>query len=551
MAIDWERLSAKKVEDLISSLLNQLHPDRAQRIDGSGGDGGRDVQIVEGHDKHLFEIKSHTGRMRSTRRRQVERSLERAKTLNPTSWTLLVPVDPNPTELKWFERLQAATPFPIKWQGRNWLDTEIAQRPYLERYWVAGEADKVKELLTLARQEEAGLARGAVDALERVRRVVDLLNGGDPYYRYNITSDGESSSVTPIPRYRGAENDHPIEFNAELVFPNTPEGQAAAAEFQNAIDFGTPARIHGTYIRKFESRSPVTLLENGVPKMIEMQPLLSGRRALPLIFGIVTPDGRSLGELPIAGVVTSTGERGAKIEGRDRGGVVFLTLTLDKTEQRASGNVDVVHPKVGFFANELLDPIRLLKHAVRPNVLEFRTIDGISFLRGPAPWDESPVEDGFDQFLEDLVLIQWASRMNRPVGPGFDREEVAGVTEAARLLRGETVSGTWNEFHITMKDDAEMASRRVLVGEPRSMRLVKRGGVTVTVAGVEYRVGEAIETIMDSVVLAPEHLADSTDGIPVGVAVRFVPGTTNRVARRLVTADALPAEEPEDAETEP
>ncbi len=42
--VHWESLSRETYEDMVAVLISRLHPD-AQRIDGSGGDGGRDVQI--------------------------------------------------------------------------------------------------------------------------------------------------------------------------------------------------------------------------------------------------------------------------------------------------------------------------------------------------------------------------------------------------------------------------------------------------------------------------------------------------------------------------
>lgn len=42
MQIRREDIDRQKYEDMVSVLLNSLHPD-AQRIDGKGGDGGRDV----------------------------------------------------------------------------------------------------------------------------------------------------------------------------------------------------------------------------------------------------------------------------------------------------------------------------------------------------------------------------------------------------------------------------------------------------------------------------------------------------------------------------
>ena len=91
MSIRWEDLGRQKFEDMVSVLLSRLHPD-SQRIDGKGGDGGRDVQIVHAGDGLIvdaFELKSFTGRMGSVQRPQVKNSLDRAADLGPARWMLV------------------------------------------------------------------------------------------------------------------------------------------------------------------------------------------------------------------------------------------------------------------------------------------------------------------------------------------------------------------------------------------------------------------------------------------------------------------------------
>ena len=95
--IRWDELGPQRYEDMVSVLVSRLHPD-AQRIDGKGGDGGRDVQVVRGQDSQTtdaFELKSFTGRMTSGRRRQVEHSLKRAATIDPARWSLIVDTEPS------------------------------------------------------------------------------------------------------------------------------------------------------------------------------------------------------------------------------------------------------------------------------------------------------------------------------------------------------------------------------------------------------------------------------------------------------------------------
>ena len=96
--VRWEDLDPGTYEDMVSVLISRLHPE-AQRIDGSGGDGGRDVQVPTDDGLVIFELKSFTGRMDSSRRRQVAASLERASQHEPVAWHLVVPIDPTQGEL--------------------------------------------------------------------------------------------------------------------------------------------------------------------------------------------------------------------------------------------------------------------------------------------------------------------------------------------------------------------------------------------------------------------------------------------------------------------
>jgi hypothetical protein len=59
----WEHYQQTPLfEDMVSVLISRLHP-IAERIDGAGGDGGRDVQLRSPGRLDLFEIKSFTGRL--------------------------------------------------------------------------------------------------------------------------------------------------------------------------------------------------------------------------------------------------------------------------------------------------------------------------------------------------------------------------------------------------------------------------------------------------------------------------------------------------------
>ena len=155
MSIRWDEVEPQKYEDMVSVLLSRLYPD-AQRIDGKGGDGGRNVQIVnEGNGSivHAFELKSFTGRMSSSRRQQVARSLRRVADLSPARWTLVVPIDPTPGEADWFRQLGEKHCFPTEWRGKTWLDEKMSVFPDIPPYYMEGAKDEVFHLLRVLGQE--------------------------------------------------------------------------------------------------------------------------------------------------------------------------------------------------------------------------------------------------------------------------------------------------------------------------------------------------------------------------------------------------------------
>ena len=187
MPTRWEDVGHEKYEDMVSVLLSRLYPD-ARRIDGKGGDGGRDVQIADARDGSImgvFQLKGFTGRVGRSQRRQIERSLERAAELNPAKWTLVVPIDPNPTELKWFDGMRSKYGFPLDWCGKTWLDEKMAAYRDIHRYFLEGAKDEVYELLReLGNEEEKARVVDVAGAAARMEKLHERLNQIDPHYLY-------------------------------------------------------------------------------------------------------------------------------------------------------------------------------------------------------------------------------------------------------------------------------------------------------------------------------------------------------------------------------
>src|SRR5665811_1175847 len=75
------------------------------------------------------------------------------------------------------------------------------------------------------------------DATKRVAGVVGRLNEIDPYYTFEITSDGFGTKVAAKPRYADAVKDSPIGGSLRVTGEGEKSPEAIAA-LREMIDFG-------------------------------------------------------------------------------------------------------------------------------------------------------------------------------------------------------------------------------------------------------------------------------------------------------------------------
>lgn len=131
--IRWQDLDPAKVERAVQALVRRLHP-LASSIDGAGGDRGRDVIWHSPDGLVIFEIKSYTRRLTNSAKRKIATSLRNAAAHRPVRWCLIVPLNPSPAELTWFDELRRRYPdCALEWRGRDWLDAQFAEHEDLRR----------------------------------------------------------------------------------------------------------------------------------------------------------------------------------------------------------------------------------------------------------------------------------------------------------------------------------------------------------------------------------------------------------------------------------
>ena len=474
MQIRWEEIERQRFEDMVSVLLSRLHPD-AQRIDGKGGDGGRDVQIVHGPDDQItdaFELKSFTGRMTRSRRTQTARSLKRAATLEPVRWSLVVPIDPTPDEDRWFCRLVKGYGFPTEWFGRTWLDEKMAAFPDIRRYFLEGAKDEVFYLLRELREEQARVT-DVLDAVGRVRTLHARLNEIDPHYRYELSTGATAANTRPTdvalsvsfgdgridvyPKYSGAIEDRPITINVRVFIE--PDDDMVL----NALNYGMGATIPPSMVNSITVDAPSGLGGSFTEAEIS---LLPSNEALdePVSLAIDIKDkDRLLASWPVRLTERTAGFKGSIFTGADSTGWLQTRLRVDVE----SGELEAkfwLEPKPAI-PSALVPLLRWIAVCQPPNHLVLRWSGGLAVSSEiQAPYF---VDEGFGRVVEALAYLQDHVGIHWEISPSLTPEQGQEILTAATLLKGESINFTWESLNLSL-ENAGPGLEELVNGSPRS-----------------------------------------------------------------------------------
>ncbi len=451
----WEHYERTPAyENMVSVLLSRLHPE-AERIDGIGGDGGRDVQIRTANELHLFEIKSFTGRLSvksPARRRQVEDSLKTAAAMQPDSWTLVVPINHNKEELDWFDSLRQEYPFPLTWFDRDWLDSQMAAFPDIRRYYIEGAADEVVALLRQLQHEGDPLIGGVKAALERAQALQGRLNEIDPQYCFELTpgpvqaavaahpgavmyqeerhTGGDSWTISCHAKYRDAPNDRPITVKASLDF----SGEGSTELQQQYIDlllYGAGESV-ATPVTSLSVDAPGGLGATQSGGFVAIHPLHESIE-LPARLAVLSQHGIPRGSVALRFTRRAKGLEGATLSGEDITGMIDVQMQLHLS---GTGRLNITtKPLRSYLPSQVLPALKLLAVLSAPNLMTVSIDNKPVFSPAPAPAGPM-VAEGFPRFVEDLVHLQDATGTSFAVTADPTADDVRNLRWALNLIDG-------------------------------------------------------------------------------------------------------------------
>jgi len=488
-AFDWN-MSADVYEDMMSCLLSNLNP-TTLRIDGSGGDGGRDVLFDSPDGLQIYELKSFVGRMTAGRRAQVQLSLAKAAIHNPVGWELVVPINPTGGELKWLDGLRAKYSFPIGWLGKTWLEARLLEHPSVWKHYREGAHAEVVELLRELHQEEAGLEGGMPDVMARARRLIDRANELDPHFEFDLAISRTGTKVSVIPRYAGALEDRPITATVEFRFDTTTtEGKAKLEEFKLANDLGLPIELGSDFLGKAEIDAPAGLGGAFTPTHISLGPgHADAARAIDLTFLVVDEAADVLETLTITLSPDNVGKKGLILSGRDRSGLLSARFILTKEDIPNNVNLRLEPGRV--VPHELLAAVRFMAALHAPNRMALRTEGGVLSDEPVACSAEPPVDPVFAEFVANLAMIQGATGIVKEIDGDLDPSDFANAAAGAALARGEEAQMPWLRLRLSWVESPKGEQRQALLAQPLLFRATYDGPAVVRVCGVEYPIGRS------------------------------------------------------------
>ncbi|MCX4991369.1 MULTISPECIES: hypothetical protein [unclassified Streptomyces] len=453
VSVPWQDIARTPTvsEALVTMLVLRLRP-RAQEVDGTGGDGGRDLyEYTESGELIHYEAKSFTGRMTSSRREQVRRSLVSTARYQPDQWDLLVPISPNPAEMRWFEGLRDEFPFVRNWRGLNWLNQHFAEHADLVRYALQESGDYILDRIAEARAERDLLIGGIPDLIDRYRALQVRAQEISPNYAISASLDLNGGTAIHLsPTGNEPDSRSTIRFTGKFAFQQSdPEERRRLKRFEDALRYGGEVELSGGNVQGVTIDAPSELGISGsfVPEAVRIE---ANRETLtpPLRAQLVVraASGIPTASLPLQFIERTTGTDGGTLLGGDVTAFMHVKMRYDNRNRSWRQTLSFTPPEEAL-PQALVPVLRLISRARAGSMMEV-AFQGPSSTRLSAPisqgmtpggWDVDEAERWADAY-EALAILQTMTGQFFPAPADFTMRDGNDAREAVSLLRGEKVS---------------------------------------------------------------------------------------------------------------
>lgn len=555
----WEQ-DPKRTERAAQLLLAKRYPG-LRSFDGAGGDGGRDAELVTADGRTVFEVKSF-GRLDSSRRRQVEKSLKKAVQSVPdmTRWVLVIPMNMTParpgaksSEQAWFEeKLPTLAPgVDLDWFGLDWLDAQLAENMDVQRFIEGPDAQVLQRAMEFDK-ERAVLRDGATDLDARLAGLQRRIDEVSPHWTVDFAVRDGVRWQTLRAKTKDAHIVDPIIITPTFAFlAGDPEDEKLRAQFEHTLAFGGHVNLPAGYVTDIDivaSDEARSLFRAGDPgasrfSIISRREVLD--RRIRCSYQVLASDGedRVLAQFPVFLAERTAGAVGVTLYGSDPAGIVnfevglprppsFSTTSEVTLDEAPRLQFSLPNSLVGFDIDSLLPLVHTLSVAVPGTRLRL-VLPQLGYVES-GPVDEAPYPEAIatQQLVADLHRMQEVTGSAFTFPANVTNGDVKELRRAVGQLDGDDVEHEGG-VTLTLRPESVGAFLKVLKDSPGGGL---EGGLFSVSEFVEFHVGDLRLVYGPSAFWAPhprlsnltelEAIADSEVGLTRdegGVAANFEP----------------------------
>lgn len=499
--IAWTRYNGDDVEAFAAMCLYRDRPG-AVRIRPSRGDGGIDVYVRNSDATFdIYQVKKYAENLTSGQKSDTEKSYNTLKEFaaqrewDINTWHLVLPLDPTPENDEWLARLNINDPFDTKWEGLPKFDNWAADYPQVIDYYFAdGNRRLDKELMRFLATTSIALPGVDADAareifetvdaaqvLEQVSLLNEAINAADPFYSY-IISSGPRQTEPPKPtgdypalvatsvrevgdqvitvhilaKFAEATEERPLKVKTTVtVVRGSPEER----EWRQFMDYGRTPK-NPVPVRDLTFDLPGGLASSHTEAELLIRPVEGSTEPFDRVLSVVSPGGDTIATVMVrfTDVQFSPDRTGGTSTGLDATGLLTAEILtkIEGEHLRVSYNFSLADD-TGRNPQHMLDALTFVNAFYAPNLFRIgnphvpriRSENPIS-ASGPADDSDTRRAALYLEYLRALVTIQQHADVEIliPDGDATTSQELFETIRTARLLRGESLRGQWEQITI-------------------------------------------------------------------------------------------------------
>lgn len=257
LTADWSRFEQGEFDELMALLFSRKHKDaeKVEQPSDSGGDGGRDLFVVEDGRRIIYQFKFWTGHVAKTHGRpgQIERSFIAALAHEPDEWKLVVPAKLKDEVRQFVHRLPERPKVQAAGADASRVVIKIVDELALNAL-VVDDPEALNLIRDRSTEMEDFWRHAAVanftrfgdqaDVDEAMTSVEARVDTGSAHWGAALERRGGRSVLVPTPKHPHAQSLEPISRTFNIEFPaSTEEDRDLAWRFRNLVEYGDPGPV--------------------------------------------------------------------------------------------------------------------------------------------------------------------------------------------------------------------------------------------------------------------------------------------------------------------